>query len=175
MEELRMGDGRFLIKSLPKEKITLELCYETIKINKTLLKFVPFKYRTNELLKIMKHFNGVMKYIPPGLKNFEICLDAVKRNCYDLQYVPKKFKTKELCINAVKYSRWALKYVPKKLLTKEFFELINMDYEDGNKLYEILKKKNCKEEYKAAQTSHNRTVTASPPDGGSGYAKPQSG
>ena len=29
--------------------------------------------------------------------------------------------------------------------------------------------------YKATQTSHNRTVYASPPDGGSGYEKPQSG
>jgi len=28
-----------------------------------------------------------------------------------------------------------------------------MDYEEGNKLYEILKKKNCKEEYKAAHGS----------------------
>jgi len=173
--EVRSGDGCFLLNCLPEEKITFELCCETIKIVKMKLKFVPYKYRTNELLKLIKHFNGVMKFIPPELKTFEICFDAVKRNCYDLQYVPKKFKTKELCINAVKYSRWALKYVPKKLLTKEFFELINMDYEEGNKLYKILRKKNCKEEYKAAQTSHNRTVTASPPDGGSGYAKPQSG
>jgi len=159
MEEVRMGDGRLLIKSLPKEKITFELCYETIKINKTLLSFVPYKYRTNELLKLMKHFNGVMKFIPHELKNYEICHDAVKRNCYDLQYVPKKFKTKELCINAVKYSKWALKYVPKKLLTKEIFYLINMDYEEGLKLYEILQMKNCKEIFNTTKMPYRRNDT----------------
>jgi len=141
MEEIRMGDGRFFINSLPKEKITFELCYETIKMDKMRFKFVPYKYRTNELLALMKHFNGVIKFIPPELKTFEICLDAVKRNCYDLKYVPKKFKTKELCISAVIHSRWALKYVPKKLITKEFFELINMDYEEGIKFYERTHKK----------------------------------
>jgi len=142
MEELRIGDGRFLICCLPKEEITFELCCKTIKMDKTLLKFVPYKYRTNELLALIKHFNGIMKYIPPKFKTFEICLDAVKRNCYDLKHVPKKFKTKELCVSAVIHSKWALKYVPKKLITKEFFELVNMDYEEGIKYYERIHKKN---------------------------------
>ena len=86
-----------------------------------------------------------MKYIPHEFKTFEICLDAVKRNCYDLKRVPKKFKTKELCVSAVIHSRWALKYVPKKLITKEFFELINMDYEEGIKYYERTHRKNLDE------------------------------
>ena len=103
------------------------------------LKNVPYKYRTIDLINTMKHFNGVIKFIPFELRTYDICLDAIERNCYDLQYVPKKFKTMELCIRAVKYSLWALKYVPKIYITKEFFELIDMDYEEGIKMYEKIK------------------------------------
>ena len=39
MEELRIGDGRFLICCLQEEEITFELCCETIKIDKTLLNY----------------------------------------------------------------------------------------------------------------------------------------
>jgi len=141
MEGIRSKSGYILLSSLPEIERTFEICYETIKLSKMELKFVPYKYRTNELIKLIKHFNGVIKFIPHELKTYEMCFDAVKMNCYDLQYVPKKFKTKELCINAALYSRWALKYVPKKLITKEFFKLINMDYEEGNQLYEKLHRK----------------------------------
>jgi hypothetical protein len=141
MEGLRSRNGYILLNSLPKEERTYGICYETIKLNKMELRNVPYKHKTKDLLELMKHFNGVIKFIPHELKTFEICLDAVRRNCYDLQYVPRKYKTTELCMNAVLNNRWprrALKYVPKKIISREFFELINMDYEEGIKVYEKL-------------------------------------
>ena len=139
MEDLKSKKGYILLSSLPKDKRTYEICYETVKIRKMELKYVPYKYKTNELIKLMKHFNGVIKFIPYELKTYEMCLDAVGRNEHDLQYVPKKFKTKELCLNAVIFSKYALRYVPKKMLTKEYFELLNINYEEGIKLYEKFK------------------------------------
>ena len=140
MEGIKSKNGYILLSSLPKEERTYEICYETIKLSKMELKYVPNNYKTNDLIKLMKHFNGVIKFIPYKLKTYEMCLDAVERNEHDLQYVPRKFKTKELCINAVKYSKYALRYVPKKILTKEYFEILNINYEEGIKLYEEFKK-----------------------------------
>ena len=140
MEGLKSKSGYILLNSLPKEERTYEICYKTIKSSKMELKYVPYKYRTNDLIKLMEHFNGVMKFIPYELKTYEMCLDAVRRNEHDLQYVPRKFKTKELCVNAVLHSKYALRYVPKKILTKDFFELLNMNYEEGIKLYNDFKK-----------------------------------
>jgi len=140
MEGIKSKSGYILLNSLPKEKRTYEICYETIKSSKMELKYVPNKCKTNDLIKLIKHFNGVIKYIPYELKTYEMCFDAVGRNEHDLQYVPRKFKTKELCLNAVIYSKYALRYVPKKILTKEFFELLNLNYEEGIKLFENFKK-----------------------------------
>jgi len=78
MEGLRSESGYILLKSLPKSERTYEICYETIKSCKMELKNVPYKYRTIELIKTMKHYNGVIKFIPFELKSYVICFDAIK-------------------------------------------------------------------------------------------------
>jgi hypothetical protein len=59
-----------------------------------------------------------------------------------------------------------IKLYEKGLSTEEIIEILNIK----DTLI-----KNIIEEYKSKKTAHNRTVTASPLYGGSGYEKPQSG
>jgi len=54
----------------------------------------------------------VLRYVPEKFRTEELCLEAVKQDGRALLYVPKKFWTAELCMMAVKKNEFALEYMP---------------------------------------------------------------
>ena len=73
---------------------------EYIKINGCLIKNVPKEYITQELCELAVKQNGVaLKWVPEELKTFELCNIAVTNDFTGnaLKYVPEEFKTYELC------------------------------------------------------------------------------
>ena len=71
-----------------------------IKINGCLIKNVPKEYITLEMCKIAVKKHGVaLKWVPEELKTKEMCNIAVTNDFTGnaLKYVPEEFKTYELC------------------------------------------------------------------------------
>lgn len=100
----------------PRLEGNFESYQEAVKRNKMSLRYIPEKYKTEELFKVIKHYNGILKFTPHKLKTYENCLDAVTRNRFDLQYVPRKYKVPELCLAAIEMGgKNCLRYIPKKI------------------------------------------------------------
>jgi len=75
---------------------------EIVKKDGYALKYVPKKYRTEELCKIAVNQNGwVLYYVPEKYKTEEICKIAVQQDGYALESVPDEYITEELCKIAV--------------------------------------------------------------------------
>ena len=112
---LAADDGVILrFKKEKRKDKSFEEYYTEVVNNKLFFKYVPEKYKTEELLGVIKHFNGILKYIPYKLKTYERCFDAIKRNRFDLNYVPRKYKTVELCLAALEHcGNSCLRYMPK--------------------------------------------------------------
>ena len=84
---------------------------EYIKINGCLIKNVPKEYITQELCELAVKQNGVaLKWVPEELKTFELCNIAVTNDFTGnaLKYVPEEFKTYELCKVALA-NKWVAK------------------------------------------------------------------
>ena len=114
------------LQNIPKEQRTFELCYNAVKIDKMQLKFVPENHKTEELIKTIRHHNGILKYTPFALKTYENCLDAVTRNACNIKYVPRKFKTVELCLAAIQNNANVyLKHIPKRIVSYQSAVTIN--------------------------------------------------
>ena len=82
-----------------------------IKINGCLIKNVPKEYITQELCELAVKQNGVaLKWVPEELKTFELCNIAVTNDFTGnaLKYVPEEFKTYELCKVALA-NKWVAK------------------------------------------------------------------
>ena len=84
---------------------------EYIKINGCLIKNVPKEYITQELCELAVKQNGVaLKWVPEELKTFELCNIAVTNDFTGnaLKYVPEEFKTYEICKVALA-NKWVAK------------------------------------------------------------------
>jgi len=89
-------------------------------INERALKYIPKEDRTAELcLKAVKSNCFALQYVPEEHKTAELCLEAVKSSGYTLKYVPEKHKTAELCFEAIKAEDAALDYIPEEQKTTE--------------------------------------------------------
>ena len=105
---------------IPKDQRTFELCYKAVEIDKMQLKYVPEKHKTEELIKTIRHYNGILKFTPFVLKTYENCLDAVTRNPINIKHVPRKYKTTELCSKSLEWGHVevSLKHIPKVIMEK---------------------------------------------------------
>ena len=82
---------------------------EYIKINGCLIKNVPKEYITQELCELAVKQNGVaLKWVPEELRTFDMCEIALNYDPTLMQYVPEEFKTYELCKVALA-NKWVAK------------------------------------------------------------------
>ena len=84
---------------------------EYIKINGCLIKNVPKEYITQELCELAVKQNGVaLKWVPEELKTFELCNIAVTNDFTGnaLKYVPEELRTPRLCYVALA-NKWVAK------------------------------------------------------------------
>jgi hypothetical protein len=128
-----------LIKYLPDEYKTYDICLEAVSNYGAYLEYVPDIHRnekmylnavksqgnsivfikekdiTLELCKYAIKNSGLsLEFFPNRCKTFELCLDAVKENGYSIKYVPEKHKTFELCMMAFSSSKLISQYIPEE-------------------------------------------------------------
>ena len=88
--------------------------------NADYMKFLPEKYKTEELCEIaVKENPKAFQYVPEDMISQELCESVVKDNGWNLQYVPFNHRTEEICSIAVEKDGHALRYVPSSQRTFE--------------------------------------------------------
>jgi hypothetical protein len=95
---------------------------ENIEENGHLLRGVPEEFRTVELcLAAVKSCSVSLRYVPREKRTVEICLAAIEKSGWGLEFTPEEIKSPELCLAALtkSYSLY-LKYVPEIFLKKDF-------------------------------------------------------
>jgi hypothetical protein len=93
------NDIERVLKEMPEELKTQELCFEAVKENGAALAHVPEHLRTPELcLEAVKQNGGALQYVPWGQINLsvpakvEFCIDVVKKDDWTLQFVPETLR-----------------------------------------------------------------------------------
>lgn len=79
-----------------------------------------FMETTDEYIKRIKERKIIFSNIPKKIRTYEMCLEAVKINPFNLKEVPEEFLTEELCFAAVEHDSMAMRFVPKNIKTKKF-------------------------------------------------------
>jgi len=137
----RWSHSGSLLRFLPEDKITQEICIRALRIANyhldDYLNDIPENYRTYEVYRFYitekgsdlrkvprEHWTEDLlcsavlynsdnfQWIPPELQTEKICLIAVRRDGLSLKHVAKQ--TKEICFEAVGENRKALMYVEDK-------------------------------------------------------------
>ena len=62
--------------------------------------------------------------VPRKHRTYNLCLEAVKNNGRVLKYIPMKHRDYKMCLEAVKQNRHSIIHVPKKYKVKDFYEEI---------------------------------------------------
>jgi uncharacterized cysteine cluster protein YcgN (CxxCxxCC family) len=132
LKEVTKNNG-YILKALPEKFLTSELLETAIKNNGKALEYVPEKYKTKRLCEIALDdpnlgFNDkILEYIPEKFRTEEICDKAISRNARDFYYVPLKFKTYERCKRAIENGAFLIS-VPKTLLNPELYRIACNNY-----------------------------------------------
>jgi hypothetical protein len=61
---------------------------------------------------------------PKQIKDYDLCMAAVKSSGYALEFVPPRHRDYNMCKAAVLQHRLALQYVPKDLVGRTFLEIL---------------------------------------------------
>jgi hypothetical protein len=82
--------------------------------------YVPEELRDyNMCMTAVKQYGYILgDYIPKELRDYTMCITAVKQDGYALEFVPEELRDYNMCITAVKQYGSTLKYVPKELQPK---------------------------------------------------------
>eukprot|EP01088_Endostelium_zonatum_P014317 TRINITY_DN3098_c0_g1_i2.p1 TRINITY_DN3098_c0_g1~~TRINITY_DN3098_c0_g1_i2.p1 ORF type:complete len:424 (+),score=52.19 TRINITY_DN3098_c0_g1_i2:137-1408(+) len=111
------------LQHVPTYLITEDLCKVAVG-NARALQFVPQQMRNEEIYKIaVAHSAYELELIPDSLKTEEICKLAVQRYGYALKFVPERQRTEEMCTIAVKSYANALQFVPSELKTEDLCKM----------------------------------------------------
>lgn len=93
-----------------------EMYKELLDMNLNAFEYIPKHLLTDDLLLSLARKKGcILQYIKNQTP--ELCLEAVKNDCYALQYV--KRKTKKLCMIAFKQDKNTIQLFPKKFLSEK--------------------------------------------------------
>ena len=124
--ELAKRDGRVL-KNIPKEMKTRDLCIETIK-NGGDIEEVPEEFRNADMyidwlsnryvqMKNDSHYRGdiqqYIKELPTEIKNDDFWKKLVEKNGFFLKYVPENIKNEELYMKAIQSFPNCIVFIPK--------------------------------------------------------------
>lgn len=133
----RWSHSGSVLRFLPEDKITQEVCIRALRIGTYYFDDIPEKCRTYEvyrcyitkkgsdLRKIPREYwtedllysavfynSDVLQWIPPESQTEKICLTAVRHDGLSLKHVANQ--TKEICFEAVNKNRKALMYIEDK-------------------------------------------------------------
>jgi hypothetical protein len=102
-------------------------------------------------LNSVKNNGWNMKFIPKSIYTQELVDAAINSACWAIQYIEEKFKTPENCLEAVKGNGQTMGFVPRQFITNEMCELaVKTRYECLNHIpKEYLTQKICEMAVKA--------------------------
>ena len=96
---------------------TMDRMSETTEIDEFFFNIPEHYYQSKDFC--MEVFNkSNLIFIPEQKRTYDLCLEAVKKDSYDLAIVPDKYKTEELCLIAVKNSHLNFRFVPEDIKEK---------------------------------------------------------
>lgn len=91
---------------------------DAMKKNGSLLKFVPNNIMTHELCIMAIKQNGLsLKFVPNNIMTHELCIMAIKQNCWSLKFVPEHIISDDLCFEAFNKNSKTIEYIPDTLKT----------------------------------------------------------
>lgn len=140
--EVIVEDNEKLLKVIPEECQTLQMCENIIKKGGS-LNLIPKRFKSEIDIKncYLQYLNSeesiYISNIPSEYISYEEYLKLVKIKQYNIEYVPNNFKTFEMCIAACELkdlelsnylypeSLYYLKYIPINILTEDFYLKIN--------------------------------------------------
>ena len=100
------------------------MCKHAVKRLPYLLRYVPDKYKTEQMCdEAILENGGTLKYVPDCYKNQEMCNKVVENYPYTLEYFPECYKTKEMCRRAVRRCFFVSNVIPDKYKTQEICNL----------------------------------------------------
>lgn len=85
------------------------MCLEAVKKSPALIRHVPKKFKTFELLKY-----AVRVYtptVPKSLITEDLCLEIVKYMPFNVDQIPKRFQTRQVYLEACRTNGYALQYI----------------------------------------------------------------
>ena len=92
--------------------------------NGYMLKYIPDDKKTYEICTIaVKQIGWALKFVPDNKKTYKICKIAVQQTGWALCFVPENNKTNKLCENSVRHTGWALKFGPEDKKTDEICKI----------------------------------------------------
>ena len=95
---------------------TEDLWYCAIKLNPFVLRYIPPKMNTYELCLIAVLDNvDAFKFVPDEIKDITMCSHCVSYEGFLLEYVPHNMKTAEICNEAFYNNTNAVMYIPDEL------------------------------------------------------------
>lgn len=119
--ERKLKKNGMLLKSVPVEERTEELCMIAVHQNPKALKYVPKKIQTEDLCKYaLKKDPTVFDLVSVRLMSEKICLYAVKQDGMLLDKIDKKYRTPAVCRAAVADKVEALHLVPARMRDDAF-------------------------------------------------------
>lgn len=136
------GQAKNLLKICKQENITYEMALTAVSWNfnneEDIIKFVPVKYRTEELcLKSIEYATDlefVYNQIPKAILNIDFAIKAASINGLILKFFPADLITEQVALEAVNRHFSSIKYVPKCLITQNFFDQLLLKNKDSLKI-----------------------------------------
>lgn len=98
-----------------KENFSYECFKKAVKQGVNVFRYVPEKYKTEELSLIATKMNGLsIMFLSEAGKTEKVYLAAVKQTGLALEYVPHEYRSNKICETAVKETGNALRYIDYK-------------------------------------------------------------
>lgn len=137
---LRRG-GLSVWDGVPPEIRNYELCQFAVRTNGALLKVIDARFRDFDMCKAAFGSGGAdladvpeiflqdanfwlgvaLKHIPDQYKNYDLCLNNVRKCGNYLQYVPEHLRDAIMCKSAIAENAWTCRFVPEKFHDQDFF------------------------------------------------------
>ena len=110
-----------LLKFVP-DHVKIRKCVRMQKLL-YLLRYVPYQYKTQQMCdKAIIENGGTLKSVPDCYENQEMCSKAVDNYPYALEFVPECYRTHKMCDKTVNTSPFTIKFVPKCFMTQEMYD-----------------------------------------------------
>lgn len=113
-----------IIRKIPKNRVTKNMCKSAIKQNVFALEYIPERYLDEEIyIYALQQDHNALRYIPKNKLTKKYCNTAFATNTEAIEYFSERFKTNEICTEAIN-TNWQLF----QFCSDKFFNIENVEY-----------------------------------------------